>query len=141
MRERSKETPLPSRSQAQAFAAGIRRLELAVARERWRLDSVTDAEKVYALPEYVDLLEQAYASGFVHGDLSADGVDFQAINARPREQLAGMAMAEVRRFVHALYRCERHSFGWSSPVLDAVQSGALTIAVDKIAACSNPAAR
>lgn len=125
MGERREETPLPSRSQAQAFAAGIRRLELAVARERWRLDSVADADKVYALPEYVDLLEQAYASGFVHGDLSADGVDFQAINARPREQLASMAMTEVRRFVHALYRCERHNCGWGSLVLMAIQSGAL----------------
>lgn len=96
-----------------------------MARERWRLDSVTDADKVYALPEYVDLLEQAYASRFVHGDLSADGVDFQAINARPLEQLSGMAMTEVRRFVHALYRCERHNWGWGSLVLAAIQSGAL----------------
>jgi hypothetical protein len=123
--EKRKETSLPSRSQAQAFAVGIRRLELAVARERWQLNSVADADKVYALPEYGDLLEKAYADGFVHGDLSADGFDFQAINAGPREQLAGMAMTEVRRFVHALYRCERHNWGWGSLVLAAIHSGAL----------------
>jgi hypothetical protein len=116
---------LPDATQAQAFAAGIRRLELAVARKRWGLDSVEDVDRVYALPEYGDLLEKAYADGFVHGDLSADGFDFQAINARPREQLAGMAMTEVRRFVHALYRCERHNWGWGSLVLAAIQSGAL----------------
>ncbi|KAB1075940.1 hypothetical protein [Methylobacterium soli] len=110
-------------------------------REQWTGDSISDAHQVYELPNYGELLEQAYTSGFVRGDLSADGFDFQAINTQPQEQLGGMPMAEVRRFVHALYRCERHNHGWGSFVLDAVQSGAFGVVASRLEACSNPADR
>ncbi|MDI3356286.1 hypothetical protein MO767_18295 [Pseudomonas sp. UYIF39] len=115
----------PNNEQAREFAAGIKRLEQAIERERWSSGCIENATKVYELPEYNELLEQAYDRGFVGSDQSADGFDFEAINARPEKQLDGLPMAEIRRFVHALYRCERHNHGWSSLVLLAVQSGAL----------------
>ncbi len=118
---------LPGDAHAQALAAGIRRLELAIERESWGTDSVADADQVSELPEYAELLEQAYASGFVQGDLSHEGFDFDAINARPQGQLSALAYAEICRYVNALYRAERHNCGWGSLVLAAIQSGALGV--------------
>ncbi|RON06227.1 hypothetical protein [Pseudomonas brassicacearum] len=132
---------LPSSTQAQAFAAGIRRLERAIGRELWGEDSVSDAALVYELPEYAELLEEAYASGFVRGDLSHQGFDFDVINARPQAQLSALPYSEVCRYVHALYRCERHNWGWGSLVLWAIQSGALGIIASKLEACSSLAPR
>lgn len=116
---------LPSDAQAQAFAAGIRRLEQAIERELWGADSVADAALVYELAEYAELLEQAYAGGLVRGELSHEGFDFEAINVRPQGQLSDLPYSEVCRYVHALYRAERHNWGWGSLVLWAIQSGAL----------------
>ncbi|QHD08591.1 hypothetical protein [Pseudomonas sp. R76] len=118
---------LPGDAHAQALAAGIRRLELAIERESWGTDSVADADQVYELPEYSELLEQAYGSGFVQGYLSHEGFDFNEINARPQGQLSALAYAEICRYVNALYRAERHNWGWGSLVLAAIQSGALGV--------------
>ena len=118
---------LPGDAHAQALAVGIRRLELAIERESWGADSVADADLVYELPEYAELLEQAYGSGFVQGYLSHEGFDFNAINTRPQGQLGALAYAEICRYVNALYRAERHNWGWGSLVLSAIQSGALGV--------------
>jgi len=124
----------PNNEQAQEFAAGIKRLEQAIEREQWGSDCNENATKVYELPEYNELLEQAYTRGFVGSGQSADGFDFEAINARPERQLDSMPMAEIQRFVHALYRCERHNHGWSSLVLLAVQSGAMGMIATRLTA-------
>ncbi|TFW40906.1 hypothetical protein [Pseudomonas fluorescens] len=123
---------LPGDAHAQALAAGIRRLELAIERESWGADSVADADLVYELPEYAELLEQAYADGFVRGDLSHEGFDFDAINATP-EFLNSLPYAEICRYVHALYRAERWNFGWGSMILWAGQSGALRVVAQRLA--------
>ena len=123
----------PNNEQAQEFAAGIKRLEQAIEREYWGSGCIENSTKVYEFPEYNELLEQVYARGFVGSDQSADGFDFESINARPERQLGSMPIAEIRRFVHALYRCERHNHGWSSLVLLAVQSGALGIIAMRLA--------
>ena len=79
----------PGSAEAQALARGIRRLKRAVDRELWGADSVADAAMVYELLEYAELLEQAYASGFVQGrPVTHEGFDFDAINARPQGQLS-----------------------------------------------------
>lgn len=134
MRGSAEVTSLPSRMHAQALASGIRRLELAVERERWGADSVADAALVYELPEYAELLEQAYADGFVRGELSHEGFDFEAINARPQGRLSDTPYSEVCRYVHALYRAERHNWGWGSLVLVSIQSGALGVVAARLEA-------
>lgn len=123
---------LPSRELQRSFAAGIRRLEAAVGRARWGTDSIANADQVYGMAEYEDLLREAYADGFVHGELSHDGIDLETINARPEVQLAALPGRELRRYVHALYRCERHNHGWGSVVLMAVQSGALGLVARRL---------
>ncbi|SDW36981.1 hypothetical protein SAMN05444064_10384 [Pseudomonas syringae] len=127
MRGSGEDTSLPGGTQAKSLANGIRRLELAIERERWGADSVADAALAYELPEYAELLEQAYADGFVRGELSHEGFDFVAINARPQAQLSDITYSEVCRYIHAVYRAERHNWGWGSLVLAATQSGALGV--------------
>ncbi|EPN22701.1 hypothetical protein A247_27615 [Pseudomonas syringae pv. actinidiae ICMP 19099] len=134
MRGSGKDTSLPNRTQAQALARGIQRLELAIERELWGADSVADAALAYELPEYAELLGQAYADGFVRGELSHEGFDFEAINARPQGQLSDTPYSEVCRYVHALYRAERHNWGWGSLVLAAIQSGALGVVAARLEA-------
>jgi hypothetical protein len=129
-------TPLPSPEQAEIFATGVERLQRAVEEEDWVESSIDNATKIYDMPEYDALLELAYTTGVVHGELSPDGFQFDLIDARPQEQLGALSKAEIRRYLHALYRCERHNWGWGSLVLSSVQSGALGIAARRLTACS-----
>ena len=135
MREKGKLPLLPDSKALNCYAETIRQLEVAfraagnpIAMDVW-----------FSLPEYDAALNEAYALGLVHGDLSADGFDIPGIHSRPAEHLGQMSTAEVRRYVHALWRCERHAHPHGSLVLDAVQSGALGIAARRLAACSTDA--
>ncbi|GJE43901.1 hypothetical protein [Methylobacterium soli] len=133
----TEDIPLPAPDKARAYADCALRLEAAAAAAGHGIE----VDTWYELPAYGEALEQAYSLGIVDGRLSAAGFDLEAINARPAEQLKAMPPAEVRRYLHALWRCERHTHGYGSPVLDAVRSGALGIAASRLAACCNPAAR
>jgi hypothetical protein len=132
MREKGKLPPLTGSKALNCYAETIRQLEAvfrvaghAITMGAW-----------FSLPEYDAALNEAYALQLVHGDLSADEVDMADIHSRPAEWLGQMPLAEVRRYVHALWRCERHTHPHGSVVLDSVQSGALGIAARRLAASS-----
>lgn len=132
MLEADQEVPMPTHAQAQRFAEAVKRLAAAEA-------EVThlDLDGWYELPAYEAALEAAYRQGIVHGDLTADGsaFDLGAINARPDEEVGAMSAAQARHLVHWLYRNERASHGYGSPVRETIRSGALQLASSKIAAC------
>lgn len=132
----TRERPLPASDKALAYADCARRLEAAAA----EAGPAIEVDDWYELPAYIEALEQAYSAGIVDGRLSADGFNLGLINARPAEQVEGMSPVEVRRYLHALWRCERHTHGYGSPVLDAVRSGAFRLAASRLAACSKLAA-
>ncbi len=131
------DVPMPTHAQAQRFAETVERLAAAEAGAA-RLD----LDAWYELPAYDEALEAAYRQEMVHGDLTADGsaFDLDAINARPEEQVGAMSGPEARHLVHWLYRSERASHGYGSPVRAAIRSGALQLAARKIAACCKLAA-
>ena len=135
MREKGKLPPLPDSKALNCYAETIRQLEAAF---RAAGHAIT-MDAWFSLPEYDAALNEAYALQLVHGNLSADGFDMAGIHSRPAERLGQMPLAEVRRYVHALWRCERHTHPHGSLVLDAVQSGALGIAARRLAACSTDA--
>lgn len=132
----TRERPLLTLDKARAYADCARRLEAAAV----EAGPAMEVDDWYDLPAYIEALEQAYSLGIVDGCLSADGFDLGLINAQPASQVESMSPTEVRRYLHALWRCERHTHGYGSPVLDAVRSGALGIAVSRLAACSKLAA-
>lgn len=128
------DVPLPTPAQAQRFAEAVDRLAAAEADGRG-----LDLDAWYDLPAYDEALEAAYRQEMVHPALTADGsaFDLDAINARPEEQVGAMSAALARHLVHWLWRNERVSYGYGSPVREAIKSGALQLAATKIAACSN----
>ncbi len=142
MEELVEEYPaLPSKTRMKKFAAGIRHLEDAVLHSQLTFEGVDGVTQLYELKAYDDLHKLAYSTTFVHGSLSQEGVDLDAINARPHEQLDNMPIDEVRRYVHTLYRCERHTWGWGSLVLSAIRSGALGVVASQLEACCSPEVR
>lgn len=124
---------LPNWTALTRYAATIRNLVAASEAAGPELD----LDGWFDLPAYSDALEQAYALQMVHSDLSADGFDMIAINSRPEEILGRLELPELRRYVHALWRCERHTHPHGSLVLDAVQSGALGLVASLLEARSN----
>ncbi len=130
-RSTAADVPLPTHTQAQRFAEAVERLAAAEASA-----SRLDLDAWYELPAYDEALSQAYRQEMVHGDLTADGsaFDLGAINARPEEQVGAMSAAQARHLVHWLWRNERVSHGYGSPVREAIRSGALQQASRKVAA-------
>jgi hypothetical protein len=123
--------PLPSLRAMSRYAVTITALT-----EKARAPDVKlDLDRWFELPEYEAALQQAYSLKFVHGELSSEGFNFDLIDARPAEHLWQLTPEELRRYIHALWRCERHAHPYGSLVLEAVISGALTIAVERLAAC------
>ncbi|MGH8425436.1 MAG: hypothetical protein ACRER3_24275 [Pseudomonas fluorescens] len=142
MDELVEESPaLPSKTRMKKFAAGIRHLEDAVLHSELKFEGVDGVTQLYELKAYDDLHKLAYSTTFVHGSLSQKGIDLDAINARPLEQLDNVPIDEVRRYVHALYRCERHNFGWGSFVLTSISSGALGMVASRLEAYCSPEVR
>lgn len=137
MLEADQEVSLPTRAQAQRFADAVERLAIAEADGRH-----LDLDAWYELPAYDEALEAAYRHRIVHGDLTADGAafDIDRINARPEEEVGDMSAGRARHLLHWLWRNERISHGYGSPVREAVRSGALQQAARKLAACCNVAA-
>ncbi len=136
-RSTAADVPLPTHAQAQRFAEAVERLAAVEASaSRLNLDAW------YELPAYDEALRQAYRQELVHGDLTADGsvFDLGEINAKPEEQVGAMSAAQARHLVHWLWRNERVSHGYGSPVREAIRSGALQLAASKIVACCKLAA-
>lgn len=105
----------PDRGALERYADVVRRLE-AVTGVRGRS---FDLDRLFALAEYDEAREMAYALGLVGGGLSADGFD---------APLSAWALCPAARYarLHALWRCERHTHPPGSLVQAVIASGALS---------------
>lgn len=83
------------------------------------------------LPEHRRFVLGAYAAGFVCTDL-APMSDFEEICSRPREHLGVAGFNRLRHWIHTLLRAERWADGYSSPIREAIVSGALEIVVYRL---------
>lgn len=84
------------------------------------------------LPEHRRFVIGAYAAGFVCTDLAPMN-DFEEMGSRPREHLSGASFSKLRHYVHTLLRAERWADGYSSPIREAIVSGALELVADRLA--------
>lgn len=85
-----------------------------------------DFQKIFELAEYLRFLDACYACGFVTRDTSPDFPIAEA-NARPEQYLGDCDLAGLRHYLHTLCRGERWADRYSSPVLEALCSGALKL--------------
>lgn len=85
----------------------------------------------FDLPECRRFIVGAYAAGFVCGDLGPMK-EFEEMNSHPREHLGDAGFNRLRHWIHTLLRAERWADGYSSPVREAIASGALEIVVDRL---------
>ncbi|NVH77088.1 hypothetical protein FSB08_32370 [Paraburkholderia sp. JPY432] len=105
----------------------ITRLFAAPSLERIPLDRF---KEVWDLPAYQLFCEGSYACGFVCNDYD-DFFDLRAANADPRATLNACSFADLRHYLHTLQRAERWADGYSSPILEALASGSLTVVKDR----------
>lgn len=91
----------------------------------------TDLADWLELPEHRRFVLGSYAAGFVCTDL-APMDSFEEISSRPREHLSCACFNKLRHWVHTLLRAERWADGYSSPIREAIVSGALEIVVDRL---------
>ncbi|KXV06423.1 hypothetical protein CR51_11930 [Caballeronia megalochromosomata] len=88
-------------------------------------------EEIWELREYRLFCEACYASGFVCSDYD-DFFDLSAANKDPVHTLGTSDLAELRFYLHTLQRGEHWADGYSSPILEAVASGALSIVGERL---------
>lgn len=83
------------------------------------------------LPEHRRFVIGTYAAGFVCTDL-APMDDFDEMGSRPREHLSSAGFNKLRHYLHTLLRAERWAGGFSSPIREAIVSGALEIVASRL---------
>lgn len=128
----SRRTPMLS-DQAQLFAMITR--DLIQAHERC---GGIPLEIFFQMPEYERFTVAAYACGFVCRDFPMmDGGLFEQMKYRPCEHLSNCQFQVLRQWVHMLLRAERSADGWSSPVRDALDSGALELVATRLESDQN----
>lgn len=103
------------------LASLIQDLERTVSRS-----PVIELQEFRALPEYERLELGGYACGFVCRDMKIDP-RYEKIMGAPRNYLEAMPFAELRQFVHTLWRAERWADEYGSPIKEALENGALNI--------------
>lgn len=90
-------------------------------------------EEFQAIPEYAMFLQAGCACGFVCADFKPIAGDkFALANLRPNEYLADCSFRQIRHWIHHLFRAERWAEGYSSPILEAIDSGALILVVTRL---------
>jgi hypothetical protein len=89
------------------------------------------ASKFTDLPAYDMFIQGTYACGFVMSDGSSIDPLGEHVN-RPLEWAADANFYELRRLVHFIVRSERHSFGYGSPVFQAMISGLLPTVAQRL---------
>ncbi|WP_025061013.1 hypothetical protein [Sulfitobacter guttiformis] len=85
----------------------------------------------FILPAYQRFIAGAYACGFVCNDLAPSAFDIH--QPRVAQTLSSVGFADIRAFTHVLLRAERWADGMTSPVRDALASGALAVVGRRIA--------
>ncbi|HLO95694.1 MAG TPA: hypothetical protein VK195_15385 [Burkholderiaceae bacterium] len=133
---------LPSRASAineyqVAMLIGCARLLCGAALKRFEVPDASrlrevDHEAFVELLEYDLFIKGAYACGFVCRDISLD-INLELINSAPSAYVREWGLYEIRAYFHNLLRSERWGFGYSSPILTAMRSGALMSVVDRLA--------
>jgi hypothetical protein len=88
--------------------------------------------EIWQLTEYQLFCDGCYASGFVCRDYEGF-FDLNAANEDPVGVLGECNFEQLRFYLHTLQRGERWADGYSSPVLEAVASGALSIVGERLA--------
>lgn len=79
-------------------------------------------------PEFLRFVEGAAACGFVCEDYPAgELVPLSEVNRNPGQMLGAMNGEELRQYVHTLHRADKWADGYSSPILEALASGALQL--------------
>ncbi|MDV7210774.1 hypothetical protein [Azotobacter beijerinckii] len=92
-----------------------------------------ELDEFYALPEYDRFVIGAYACGFVCRDYAPmDGELFEQMKSRPQEHLATCSFNRLRHWTHTLLRSERWNYGYSSPVMEALDSGSLELLIQRL---------
>lgn len=85
------------------------------------------------LPEVMAFIHGAMACGFVCTDYGLyDWVDLARIQAAPEETVRAMDSEDIRKYIHTLQRGEKWSECTSSPILQALASGALQHVADRL---------
>lgn len=85
----------------------------------------------FELPEYRRFIVGTYAAGFVCTDF-APMSDFEEMSSRPREHLNCAGFNRLRHWIHTLLRAERWADSFSSPIREAIASGALEIVAGRL---------
>lgn len=85
----------------------------------------------FDLAEYRRFIVGAYATGFVCTDLEPM-TNFEEINSHPREHLGNARFNRLRHWIHTLLRAERWAGGFSSPIREAIVSGALEMVAGRL---------
>ena len=98
---------------------------------RHRSMTVDDLDPFFALDEYRRFVDGAEALGFVCHDFSVAGMDTSSMVRNP-EQLTGLPLQQLRRYVHVLIRSERSNVPDYSVVFEAVVAGALKVLADRL---------
>lgn len=88
-------------------------------------------QEIWQLDEYRRFVDGAYACGFVCRDFKPD-FPFESGNHRPQETMRAWTFHDLRHYFHTLLRAERWADGYSSPILQAVMSGALGEAASRL---------
>jgi ADP-ribose pyrophosphatase YjhB (NUDIX family) len=78
------------------------------------------------LPEYRRFVEGAPACGFVvEGFPPEEWLDLEDIDRHPERAVSIMGPKDIREYLHTLHRSEKWADGYSSPMFEALASGAL----------------
>lgn len=86
-----------------------------------------DFKRIFDIAEYKRFVMVCEACGVVTCDSTPD-FPLDHANRRPEEVLGDCDLASLRHYLHSLCRGERWSDGYSSPIFDALCSGALQLA-------------
>lgn len=87
---------------------------------------INEFAKIFDNTEYIRFMGGLYACGFVSQGYK-DFFDLEMANLRPQEVLGDCDLAQLRWYLHTLARAEKWAEHYSSPVLEALCSGALQI--------------
>ena len=132
--------PASKRSAVNEFQVALFcQLAKALERSILRLFSVSDSSsipryrdaEIFCLNEYENFITAMFACGFVCNDGKMEG-DLMEVNRRLNEVIDRWSFPELSQYLHYLQRCEKWADGYSSPILDAIRSGALLKVVARL---------
>lgn len=131
----SKRMPVYS-AQARVLAACIRALDVDCKREFGRHYAVADYHelgRLWPLPSYRLFIDAAEACGFVCTDFRPKlPFGFGEVNEAVEAALGQIPFPKLRLYVHTLVRAERWADSYSSPILEALASGALQLVAKRL---------